>query len=236
MCFIRYSEDSMNRKWYIIFAFLLVASLSFGRSQFRLVGDASLDFVKKPSLSDVKLNFDNTADMMTGFHWEVITNSGVGFGNHYLVKFSRLLSTSEYIDYEWWLDWNGDAYLSFHFLGTGRLFDPFLEIGYGCVGRVQMITENEDYWVKDDEDQWYYDPPSWESDGSGGSTLQNISLYPYVGAGLAFDIRGLLLSAKGAYRPFVNPIPGTRFDNYPLKNFQVVLSAGFAFGGHRRHW
>ena len=211
MCFIKYSEDSMNRKCYIIFVFLLVASFSFGRSQFRLVGDASLDFVKKPSLSDVKLNFDDTANMMTGFHWEVITNSGVGFGNHYLVKFSRLLSTSEFIDYEWWLDWNGDAYLSFHFLGVGRLFDPFLEIGYGCVGRVQM------------------------SDGSGGSTLQNISLYPYVGAGFAFDIRGLMLSAKGAYRPFVNPIPGTRFDNYPLKNFQVVLSAGFAFGGHRRH-
>jgi hypothetical protein len=171
---------------------------------------------------------------MSGFYWEVITNSKVGFGNHYLARFSRISSASDFYDYNWWFDWNGDIFLSFHFLKPGRMFDPFLLVGYGCAGKVRMYTEYESYWEEDEYGNWYYDSPYWGSANGGNSALTNISLYPFVAAGMALDFKGFLISARVTYRPFVHPVPGTQFDNYPLKNIQVALSAGVALGGHRR--
>ena len=96
-----------------VFCILLVTGISFGRSQFRLAGDASIDFVSKPSLTEIRQSFDTTANMMTGIHWQVILNSKVGFGQHYLVRFSRIDMKEGSAIYDWWFDFNGDAFLRY---------------------------------------------------------------------------------------------------------------------------
>ena len=223
----------MKKLVMICAVFLCIGFSAAAHSQFRIAGDAAADFVSMPGGAGIDYTLENPANFMSGFYWEVLHHSRVGFGNHYLARFSRMPSQFDYVDWDWWFDWNGDMFLSFHFFRVGRMVDPFVQVGYGCAGRVRMTEANENYWVQDIHGDWYYDSVYWNPDGD-NAAVTNMSLYPFVAAGLALDLRGFLISARVAYRPFVHPVPGTQFDNYPLKNLQVALSAGIAFGGHRR--
>ncbi|MEW5817753.1 MAG: hypothetical protein AB1798_20455 [Spirochaetota bacterium] len=223
----------MMKKTIILLMLLFTAAILSARSQFRLAGDVGIDFTERPSLADVKMSLDQGSDIFGGFHWEVITHSNVGFGMHHLVKFNRITVESGGPASDWWLDWNGDMFISYHILGGGNLIDPFFEIGYGCAGRVDIAELHNDSrdedWEKG-ECHYYLDEEPSEYNEHG--RLTNLSLFPYIGGGLALDLNGLIIAAKFSWRPFINPIPAVQFQDYPLKNFQVLLSVGFAFGGH----
>ena len=190
-------------------------------------GAIATDFADNPSLESVKSSFDDNTNFYWGWYWEVLLNR-FGFGMHYMVKFDKLVTGYDDPLYDWSLDWNGDLFLSFHVLGGGFFLDPFIEIGFGNVGRVDLDNDDGDWrWS---ESGWVYQIPPWNPAERGG--LSNLSLYPYAAAGLALDLDGFLVGAKFTYRPFVISIPVTQFADYPLKSFQLTVFAGVAFGGH----
>ena len=205
-----------------------VAGFAFTDSQFRLAANFSTDFTDKPTLEEVRTAFDVGTDVLSGFHWEVILDR-TGFGMHYQILFERLDTYMEDPVYDWAMDWMGDGFVSYHFFGAGSFLDPFLEIGLGSAGRVN-IDSDSGQWVKDEEGDWEYVLPEWDPASPDG--LTNLGLYGYVAAGLALDFDGLLLGTRFAYRPFVRPVPATDFPEYPLKSFQVSLFGGIAFGAH----
>jgi hypothetical protein len=223
-------EQSMKKRIMLIgTVILLVSAVSVSaREQVRFSFNLAADFIERPTLGAVQTAFDDHAKVFWGPSWEVILDN-VGFGMHYLVKFDRLTTGQEYPLYDWSLDWLGDLYLSYHIFGVGRLLDPFIEIGFGNAGRVDLDA-TYGYWVEDASGEWDY-MHEWHPSHSRGA-VSNMSLFPYIGAGLALDFDGIVLGARINYRPLVLPIPGTQFYDYPLTNIQVGFSAGIALGGH----
>jgi len=221
----------MKKLFYILIFFLLITGFASAVPQFRLQGAASMDFIGRPSFNDVVENIDIKSNIFTGIHWEVITESKFGFGSRYLIKFYQLPSKEDYVNYDWWMDWSGDIFLSYHFFRADRFLDPFVMAGYGCAGRVELIYQNDNYWTQSEKGEWYYDPPlEWEDDYRNQDSVTHLSLFPYVGAGISLNFKGFILGANASYRPFATPVPATQFAQYPLKNIQVVISAGAALG------
>lgn len=212
---------------------VMAAAPGFGDAQFRMAGNAAVDVADKPAMSDLQSSLDDPASFFYGGHWEVITGGSVGFGMHGLTRFTAGPMAEPVSDLDnWWMDWNGDLFISFHLFGGGAVVDPFLEIGYGCAGRVELTQGPSGYWSQGDDGLWTYTwyPESYEP-------VTNMSLYPCVAAGVAFDLDGFLIGIRGAYRPVAHAIPATRIPNYPLKSVQISFIGGLALGGHdRRRW
>ena len=203
---------------------LAFAGVAFADGQFRMAMNLTSELDQKPTLESVQRSFDDDANFFWGPSWEVMLDR-FGFGMHYLVKFDRLNPDLESSLYDWSLDWMGDFYAAFHIFGSRAFFDPFIEVGFGSVGRVD-IHDNGGYWVQDEYGEWDY-RYEWNPDDG---DVSNMSLYPYVGAGLALNLDGLLLGARFSYRPKTLPVPATQFTDYPLTNFQIGLFGGVAIG------
>ncbi len=172
----------------------------------RLTGNVSADFLGGNSGQQI-INTFTVGDQpfFWGFGWEVIIDR-FGFGGDYMVSFYR--DAAE----QWWLDWYAPAlFVSFHPLGGKSFLDPFLQLGVGCSGQVFL------------EPQRMPMGPSPRQDLS-------LSLFPFVGAGLAFNLEGFLLSAKAIYTPYWSQVPVTDIPSYPLGKFQVTVSAGISLG------
>jgi hypothetical protein len=163
---------------------------------------------------------------LSGWHWEVILNR-LGFGMHYGIRFHE--GVDEVAPY--YIDWKGDFFLSYHFFEGGSPIDPFIELGWGNVGRAEI----------DSVDDAEY--PDWEQKVHEG-TATDLALYTYGAAGLALDLNGLLLGARFAYHPreLANPIPDSSVGYYALSRFEVGFFGGLALGSHhdrrrdRRCW
>ena len=202
--------------------------LLFANPQFRLATNAAADLVDRPSLQDLQSNIDDPANFFYGLHWEVITAGTIGFGMHGLVRFTSVPFTYAGHDLtRWWLDWLGEMFISLHLFGGGVAVDPFFEIGYGNAGRAELYREISGSWAQDASDLWYY---QWNEQPI--ENPQNLSLYPFIAAGVALDLQSFLFGLRVTYRPIAHPIPGTQIANYPLKNIQATLFGGVAFGGH----
>lgn len=197
--------------------------------QFRMAMNAAVDFAGRPSFADLETSLDDPANMFYGFQWEVITGGSVGFGMHALVRFIDAPRSDTLRDLDdWWIDWNGDLFLSFHPLGGGSPVDPFASLGYGSAGRALLTSGISGYWYQDDADLWLYEWYEQPYDD-----LTNLSLYPYICIGLALDLDAFLIEARAIYRPVAHRIPGTQITNYPLKNIQLAFASGVAIGGRR---
>ncbi len=175
---------------------------------FRLGFQGGVELLNRPRYDTVLKEFDDQANLIPGFYWEVIPNN-VGFGMTYLVKFSRQESVLPEINYEWYLDWIGSWDFRYHFLRHFPL-DPFAEAGFGCAGRVD-ITNYSAYALGGERDPL------------------NLSLFGQIGGGLAFRLHHLHMGAKALYRFYNQPPPATRFDVYPLKNFHFAFFGGLSF-------
>ena len=192
------------------FLVLVLALAALGMPCFagavHLTGIVSADFLGGNSPQQ-SINTFTVGDqpLFWGFGWEVIVNH-FGFGGDYMVSFYQ--DASEH----WWLDWNAPAlFLSFHPLGGRSFLDPFLQVGIGSSGRVFLAQQ----------------PASM---GPGPGQDLALSLFPFVGGGLALNLESLLLSAKVVYTPYSSPIPVTDIPAYPMGKFQVTVSAGISLG------
>ena len=205
---------------------LALTAMSFGDAQFRLTASGAADFAKRPTLSEVTGRLDEQNDIFWGPQWEMIFDR-VSMGMHTLVKFDQLETGVESTPYDWSLDWLGDLYLGYHIFGGGAFIDPFIEFGFGNVGRVDLNNDQGQWELVDGE--WEYSIDDWDPTED---DVQNLALYPYIGGGIALDFDGFVIGARMSYRPTVIPIPVTQFEVYPLRQFQVALFAGVGFGGH----
>jgi len=168
-----------------------------------LTGDLSANFLGSATAQQIVNTFAvGDQPLFWGFGWEVIMRRAA-LGGDYMVSFSQDASA------QWWLDWYAPAIaLGFHPVGANHFIDPFLQVGLGCAGRVQLRRMM----------------------AMGPSSDLMISLFPFAAAGFNFNLDGFLLGLKVAYTPFSTPIPVTNIPAYPLGSIQVSLSAGFAIG------
>ena len=188
---------------------LIIAGGTCGfASEFRLGGIGGIEAFNTFNREEMRSEFDDRVILYPGLYWEVIPGTNFGFGMTYLAKFNREESSLPDTDYNWYLDWIGSWDFRYHFL-SDSFFDPFVEAGLGCAGRVD-ITSYE-YGLADSRDELM------------------ISLFGQAGGGVAFHLKELHLGAKGMYRFLNRPIPATPFDAYPLRNLHLSLFAGVAF-------
>ena len=167
-----------------------------------LTGDLSANFLGGSTTQEIVNTFAvGDQPLFWGLGWEVILGR-FGFGGDYMVSFFKDIGS------QWWLDWYAPAFsLSFHPIGANRFIDPFLQAGIGSAGRVLLRGM---------------------SMAQGNNLL--ISVFPFVAAGLNFNLHGLLVGVKAAYIPFNAEIPVTDIPAYPMGSLRVSMSAGFAIG------
>jgi hypothetical protein len=140
--------------------------------------------------------------VLGGVGWEVVIRR-FGLGGAYLVLFEPDENDS------WWLNWETQPlFASCHLLGGGATIDPFIDAGFGCAGRV------------------YLGPRYISGDRLG------ISIYPFAGAGLAFNFDSFRIGAKISAMPWQGRLPATAIPGYEVGAFQVQLFAGVSLGAH----
>ncbi len=185
---------------------VLAAGAASGDTQVRVVANMATHFDERPSAGEAFDAFGRTGQpVFYGPGWEVLFDH-VGLGGNYMVRFFEDdLNT-------WWVDWVGEAlFLSYHFVGAGHMFDPYVSFAVGGAGR--SIAEHDE----------------------GGGEPVYLSIFPVLTAGLSFDLQGFLIGGRLAYIPDVGAVPGTDIAIYPLERFQVAFYGGVAIGAHRRH-
>jgi hypothetical protein len=155
--------------------------------------------------------FDNPI-VFPGLYWEVLLHHA-GFGMTYLAKFKKISHENPLPSEparEWYLDWIGSFDFRYHF-SEESLFDPFLEFGIGCAGRVYLsCLENE--------------TPHYSPDNP-----LLLSIFFQGGGGIAFRFDYLHAGIKLLYRFINEPVPATWFDVYELYKIQGALFAGVSF-------
>jgi hypothetical protein len=192
---------------------LVSAGLAFAQTEVRLTGHLALDFSERPSAREAARAFaDSENQLLWGPGWEVVMDH-LSLGGTYLVSFFQDETSG------WWLDWYGEPlYVGYHLFGAGSFIDPFMQVGLGSAGRVTLDNE-----TAADQDPLY------------------LSIFPFIGGGLALDLDGFIIGGRLSYYPSITPPPTTDFQNYPLDKFQVALFAGVGLGpykqrrGHGRH-
>ena len=198
----------MKKLIIVVLLIISIGSAAVFAEGFRLGFQGGVELLNQPRYDMILKEFDDQANLIPGFYWEVIPNN-VGFGMTYLAKFSRQESVLPEINYEWYLDWIGSWDFRYHFLRHFPL-DPFAEAGFGCAGRVD-ITNYGAYGLGEERDPL------------------NLSLFGQVGGGLALRLQHLHVGAKALYRFYNQPPPATQFDVYPLKNFHFAFFGGLSF-------
>ena len=206
----------MKRLVTIFMLIAVVATASFA-GQFRIAGlwSTGTDALPTDSVTEWSQELISSGQSLTGWQWEVIFHT-LGLGMHYGVDFYQ-----DDADETWLLDWKGDFFVSYHFLESGSVADPFVEFGWGNAGTTTISSPREAQY------------PDWEEELEDGDALA-LSLFSYAAAGFAVDLNGLLFGVKFSYFPpqLVTPIPATRIDMFDLANFEVGLFGGVALGGH----
>lgn len=216
----------------ILFAVACLMTLpsgAFADAQFRMAAEAGTDFSERASYVDIGSSFNDPTEVFEGMHLEVITPHVLGFGLRGLIRFTEGVdSLADTSQSGWMFDWNGELFLSGHPFGGGKLVDPFLEIGCGVAGRYISSATYAGVWNEGDDGLWTYE---WLDNP--GNEVTNLSIFPFVAAGVAFDLSGFLIGARVSYRPVVASLVATPIAAYPLTRFHIDVFGGVAFGGHR---
>jgi hypothetical protein len=197
----------MKGKVIVVLLFVLLTGF-LSAEVFRIGGVGAVEVMNNPINEEFRQEFDNEIDIIPGLYWEVILGK-LGFGMTYLVNFTPIDTEIPDLEYEWYLDWIGSWDFRYHILSViGRSgIDPFLEIGFGNAGRVDISNYENSSELRD--------------------PLQ-LSLFVQGGAGIALRLQQLHLGGKLLYRIGNSPVPATQFEIYPLKNFQIALFGGFS--------
>lgn len=192
--------------------------------QFRITGGVATPIQTLPSGGPEEWHLAVAPNQfsMNGWHWEVIFDH-LGLGMHYGMRVYEAAYTDA-VATDWYLDWKGDFFLSYHLLGGGSVLDPFVEFGWGNVGSTAVAAPG------------CVEYPDWENEVRRGDAVA-LGFFNYYAVGVAADINGLLLGGKLSYIPseLSRPIPDSSIEQYRLDPFEVSFFAGLALGGHDRH-
>lgn len=197
----------MIKRILFIISILFVSSQIFGLVEVRLLGN-----VETTLGEDLRKTFEvyqSDQNNKYGFSWEVIIDN-IGFGGHYGILFNKIESSEFPGEQEWWLDWKGDLYISYHLFGAKTFLDPFAELGFGNAGITFVNNTGEQLSTKS------------------RNPVTNMSLFPYAAIGGSINLSGLLLGAKVNYYLENSAIPGTKFSILPMKTASLVMFAGIS--------
>ena len=159
--------------------------------------------------------FDHICDspvIFPGIYWEVIMNH-TGFGMTYMGKFKKTDNAHPSPgepEREWNFDWIGSFDMRYHFMPES-FFDPFLEFGIGCAGRV--------YLTYIDEHGTHYTP----------AEPLELSIFFQAGGGITFRFDYLEAGLKLDYRLMNEPVPATWYPVYDLQKIQSSVFIGVSF-------
>jgi hypothetical protein len=195
-----------------ILAVILISFSALGgfteNVRFGLIG--GVDFAQKPDYEAIVEQFHSGENIFKGFYWEVIPNH-IGYGMTCNFLFDRQESALPEVDYQWTMDWIATWDFRYHPL-RWSFIDPFVEFGLGSAGKVD-ITDYEEHGL----------------DESPAENPLFLSLFAQVGWGLGFRLGALNLGTRVACRFWNEPPPGTRFEPYPLDDFNVGVFGGLRF-------
>ncbi|MEI8096336.1 MAG: hypothetical protein WCG80_19155 [Spirochaetales bacterium] len=133
----------------------------------------------------------------------------IGFGVDGGVRFTRDLSKA------WSLDFRGQLFTSFHFLGVQSNLDPFVLAGLGSAGWVDLT----------------HGVAPRPGDNLTGIAL---ALVPSLGAGLALDLGGLVVGLRALWFPTVWDIPAAPIDRYLLVPAELSVFVAWALADHAK--
>jgi hypothetical protein len=199
----------MKKALLIILVLMLTAAFGFG-DRFRLGGGAAGNFMNKPSYDDIVAGKE--VDILPVIYWEVLTGRHFSFGHTYSFGFDKKDAELSGMKNKWILDWIGSFNFVFHIFDRSKKLDPFLDAGIGCAGRADISAYYYNGYSRSEADPML------------------LSLFLKVGAGFTFKFHGFHIGTRFDYRFFNESMPGTDFDQYPLKNFQLIIFAGLSFG------
>jgi len=179
-------------------------------------------FLNAPNVPDIIKELDTGVNFKPGFEFGMKIDR-IGFGLNALLMFNRTVSTNTNLNWNWTFDWISTINIGYHFARSWHLLDPFLEAGLGAAGRVDLTP---DY----DSMEQMACLKAGDFDCAKHSNLLGLSLVSYIAAGLSLRLDMLYISGKLSYWPLNSPPPATQFMPYPLKQFQLAVSAGFVLG------
>jgi hypothetical protein len=199
-------------RWTVVFlALTCVMGPAAFAATFSLTGGVAQDFTGLPTAEQAIQTLSANSQPLWGLGWEVVLRN-IGFGGTYLVNFTRDAQK------DWQIDWYGQAlFISYHLLGGSAFIDPFIQTGLGCAGRESLVPG---VVVYDTWGNYFYE----------SYPLPDISIFPFLTAGLTFHLDAFTIGAKLTYVPFNSGIPVTDIPTYPLGSFQVVVFTGMTFG------
>jgi hypothetical protein len=195
-----------------ILAIILFGLAAYGVSadkvRFGLIG--GVEFPQKPDFEAIAEEFHSGDNVLKGFYWEVIPDH-IGYGMTCNFLFDRQESLLPEVDYQWTMDWVATWDFRYHPL-RWSFIDPFVELGLGSAGRVDIT----DYGESGLEEDLARDPLL-------------LSLFAQVGWGLGFRLGAVNVGTRMVYRFWNEPPPGTQFGTYPLDDFNVGVFGGLRF-------
>ena len=170
----------------------------------QLVAVGAVPFAENPdTVSDVSDSFRERSDqeLFNGLEGEIWFDK-VGFGARYLGRFNDLSPTQD-AGQEWWYDWKGDLFLSYHLFRGGAFIDPYVRFAAGVAMRQ-----------------------------NGDNEIVNAGIHQYVGGGGQINLGGLVIGVGLNYNLLNQPIQPDDEDwqVYPTQRFEARLYGGVTFG------
>ena len=140
-----------------------------------------------------------------GFAPEIIVDK-IGWGFDGAARFNRVSGSSS-----WTLDFQGNLFVSYHPEGPKGALDPFLLAGLGSAGTVDLTNGVRQ---------------------TGGPVLAGIaeSLEPVLGAGLGWNLGGIVVGGRVLWYPFTWDIPCAPIAGYGSVPVQAGVFVAAAFG------
>jgi hypothetical protein len=221
-------EVYMKRILCAVLLTLIVAAGSYART-FTMRGGvlAAAEFSYDPQYIDIQERFMNGTALMPGLWGEMIFGN-LGFGYTGLVSFQNTDTGNAANPYNWSMDFIGSLEMRYHFFGGRSFLDPFVEVGAGSAGHIDLYSEPPSNWTLSSDGTCYEYTGSTDEWWSETQYLKSISLFAQAGLGLSLRFSGLVITARMDYRFDNSPIPVTQFPLYPLNPFEFSLMAGFS--------
>lgn len=191
----------------VLVLFLAIALPGFLFAETVRIGITGINEVTyHPSLSTAFSPLDSTTNAMRGLYWEVLLGR-FGLGMTYLADTTQIDANN------WSVDWNGSVDFRYHAFKRFVL-DPFVEASFGSAGRVDGVT---------------HEVSGVDHEVTSTGQVRALTIYGQIGAGVAVRLKPFHFGIKADYRFSNEPVVGSGYPVYPMKDFSAGIFGGLSF-------
>jgi hypothetical protein len=187
----------------LLFMIILAITPLSAQWQISAVGQLSTGVEGQVNTGSVNTGFKNLENNIAGFGSEFVWDK-YGFEWETKVTFNQ----DEQLD--WYSFWSSNFNFNYHLFGVEGFLDPYVGIGFGSSGSVNIDCAERGEFP-------YYD-------------YLQLTIHSHLQAGLAFAVDNLYIGGKLSYYPGMMPIPGTKIPGIDQEDLRFTFYAGFAFG------